>query len=210
MTKLVALTGNIGSGKSYVSSLFAEVGIPIFYSDTEAKKLYYEGDIKQALTARFGDTVYLDDGSLNKPYMASLIFGDKEAAQFIEGLLYPALNKNFIKWVENQDSRYIIYESAIIFEKHFETQFDYVIMVSADENTRLRRVMLRDSCDETSVRNRMKAQWSDECKAFLADFVIRHDFDDEDDYLRQRVAEINKEIIKLTTNGHQERIQERI
>jgi len=199
MTKLVALTGNIGSGKSYVSSLFAELGIPIFYSDTEAKKLYYEKGIKQALTEHFGDDVYLADGSLNKPFLASLIFGDKEAAQFIEGLLYPALNKNFMEWADSQETDYVIYESAIIFEKHFESRFDYVIMVSADESTRLRRVMLRDSCDETSVRNRMKTQWSNECKAMLADFVINHNLDDEDDYLKQQVQFIHNKLCTTKT-----------
>lgn len=197
MTRLVALTGNIGSGKSYVSSLFAELGVPVFYSDTEAKKLYYENSIRQALTAHFGDNVYLADGSLNKSLLASLIFGNKEEARFIEGLLYPALNKTFAEWANCQETDYVIYESAIIFEKHFESQFDYVIMVSADENTRLKRVMLRDSCDETSVRNRMKAQWSNECKAMLADFVIHHNNDDEDEYLKQQVRLIHNKLCTI-------------
>jgi len=200
MTKLVAITGNIGSGKSYVSSLFAELGVPVFYSDIEAKKLYYKDEIHQALTARFGECLYNADGTINKAFIASLIFGDGNAAAFIEGLLYPALNDYFMEWAKTQGSTYVLYESAIIFEKGMDTRFDAIIMVTASEETRLRRVMLRDACDEASVRARMSKQWGESYKISRSNYVIKHEFDDEDDYLHEQVARVNSLITGHNTN----------
>ena len=200
MTKLVALTGNIGSGKSYVSTLFAKIGVPVFYSDIEAKKMYYNEDIRIALTRHYGKNIYLDDGSLNKPFLSSLIFGNKEEANFIESLLYPALNSYFKQWAEEQDSEYVIYESAIIFEKHIDYLFDAIITVTASEATRLRRVMFRDTCNEESVRFRMRTQWSDEFKIDHSDYVIVHESDDEDEYLEQQVGKIHSQL--LSPNLH--------
>ena len=200
MTKLVALTGNIGSGKSYVSTLFAKIGVPVFYSDIEAKKMYYNEDIRQTLTERYGNDIYLDDGSLNKPLLSSLIFGDKEEASFIESLLYPALNSHFKQWAEEQDSEYVIYESAIVFEKHIDHLFDAIITVTASEATRLRRVMFRDTCNEESVRFRMRTQWSDEYKIDHSDYVIVHEYDDEDWYLEHQVEMIHLQLLSPSSN----------
>lgn len=199
MTKLVAITGNIGSGKSYVSSLFAELGTPVFYSDTEAKKMYYKDGIRQALTARFGEGFYNADGTINKAFIASLIFGDSNAAAFIEGMIYPALNDHFMEWAEAQGSDYVLYESAIIFEKGMDDRFDAIIMVTASEETRLRRVVLRDACDEASVRARMSKQWGDSYKISRSDYVIRHEYDDEDGYLREQVERVDR-LIKDKTH----------
>ena len=77
--KKIAITGNIGSGKSWVSQLFENIGIPVFYSDYEAKRLYYRIDIRTSMTLRFGEAVYLPDGQLNKPYLSSLFFSDDAA-----------------------------------------------------------------------------------------------------------------------------------
>lgn len=200
MTKLVAITGNIGSGKSYVSSLFAKLGVPVFYSDTEAKKMYYKEDIRQALVARFGDGLYNTDGTIDKAFVASLIFGDSNAAAFIEGLLYPALNDYFMEWAKAQGSAYVLYESAIIFEKGMDDRFNAIIMVTASEETRLRRVMLRDACDEASVRARMSKQWGDSYKISRSDYVIKHEYDNEDDYLYEQVTRVNGLITGQNTN----------
>ena len=189
--KKVGITGNIGSGKSWVCLLFESFGIPVFYSDDEAKRLYYRDDIRHAMTARFGDAVYLPDGQLNKPLLSQLIFNDATAMRDVELLLYPALNVYFDAWAEAQLAPYVLYESAIIFEKHLEHRFDAMVMVSASEVTRLRRVMSRDRCGEAEVRRRMVQQWPDDAKRALADFVIEHDADDEDEALMQRVRQVD-------------------
>ena len=189
--KKIAITGNIGSGKSWVSLLFESLGIPVFYSDDEAKRLYSRPDIREAMTLRFGTELYGPDGQLNKPYLSSLIFNDASAMADVERILYPALNAWFDDWAEGQDAPYVLYESAIIFEKHLEGRFDGVVMVTASEATRLRRVMLRDRCDEAAVRRRMALQWPDNLKCARADHVIVHDADDEDEALMCQVRAVD-------------------
>lgn len=190
--KKIGITGNIGCGKSWICALFEAKGIPVFYSDYEAKQLYCRDEIKAIMKARFGKEIYLPDGTLDKARLSKLIFNDEESRLFVEQTLYPALNQYYAEWAEQQKAPYVLYESAIIFEKHIEQLFDAVIMVSASENTRLRRVVTRDHCTPEDAYIRMKAQWSEDEKRRLADFIIYHENDDEDDFLRQQINEIDR------------------
>lgn len=191
----IAITGNIGSGKSWVSGLFEKrLNIPVFYSDFEAKRLYLFPKIKAAMKERFGQDVYFRNGRLNRKRLSELIFNDKEAMCDVENLLYPALNAYFAQWAENQNAPYVLYESAIILEKHLESLFDSVIMVTASEETRLRRVMFRDHCDEAAVRQRMSKQWPESEKVARADFVVYHDTDDDDETLWNQVLRVHEKL----------------
>ena len=189
--KKIGLTGNIGSGKSWICALFETRGIPVFYSDEEAKRLYLRDDIRQQMQARFGEEIYFPDGHLDKVAMARRIFANPTDRDFVEQTLYPALNRYFNEWAEQQDAPYVLYESALIFEKGIASLFDAVIMVTASEATRLRRVVQREHCSEEAVVSRMKAQWTEAEKISRADYVIYHEHDDEDDLLMQQIAVID-------------------
>lgn len=194
--KKFAITGNIGSGKSWVSGLFANrLHIPVFNSDLEAKRLYLRADIRAAMKERFGRDVYFRNGRLNRKRLSELVFNDAQAMRDIEKLLYPALNAYFLQWTESQDAPYVLYESAIILEKHLESLFDGVIMVTASEETRLRRVMLRDHCDEAAVRQRMAKQWLESEKLAHADYIIYHDADDDDETLWEQVLRVHQKLV---------------
>ena len=191
--KKIAITGNIGSGKSWVCELFKQrLGIPVYSSDIAAKQMYFQPDVRKKLANRFGDAFYLSVTELNRKYIADLIFSDEKAQYDLEGILYPALFVDFGKWMGKQNAPYVLFESALIFEKRLEKQFDAVVMVSASEETRLRRAMLRDHCDEATVRARMAKQWPEEGKRLLADFVIWHENDDEDEALMKQIMEVHK------------------
>lgn len=193
--KKFALTGNIGSGKSWVSGLFEKrLNIPVFYSDIEAKRLYLRADIRVAMKERFGRDVYFRNGRLDRKRLSELVFNDVQAMRDIEKLLYPALNAYFLQWAENQNAPYVLYESAIILEKHLESLFDGVIMVTASEETRLRRVMLRDHCDEAAVRQRMAKQWAENEKLAHANYIIFHDSDDDDEALLVQVLRVHEKL----------------
>ena len=173
--KKVGITGNIGSGKSYVCKIFESLGIPVFYSDDETKKLYLIPSVKELIINRFGAEVYFDDGTLNRKLLSYHLFKNDEAMKFIESVLYPALNKHFDEWCELQKSPYVLYESAILFEKNYLKYFDKIIFVSASEDIRLQRVMKRDDCTEENVRSRMRLQMNEETKISRADYVIYND-----------------------------------
>ena len=190
--KKVAITGNIGSGKSWVCELFKQrLGVPVYNSDFAAKQMYFHPDVRQKLVNRFGDSIYLSDTEIDRKYLADLIFHDETAQRDLEGILYPALFIDFGQWTEKQNASYVLFESALIFEKRLEKQFDAVIMVSASEQTRLRRAMLRDQCDEATVRARMAKQWPEEGKRLLADYVIWHENDDEDEALMEQILSLH-------------------
>ena len=191
----IAITGNIGSGKSYVSSLFKELDIPVFDSDREAKRLYDRPEIKRLMVNRFGSEIYHEDGTLDRGKMASKVFGDTCALGYVESVLYPALNAYFSEWAEQQESPYVLYESALIFEKHLEGMFDAVIVVAASEEVRIGRVMTRDRCTEDQVRARMALQLPQSEKLTKADYVIVHEADDEDEVLMEQIRRIHSELI---------------
>ena len=192
----VAITGNIGSGKSYVCSFFKQIGIPVFDSDLEAKRLYDLPEIKRCIINRFGEDMYLPEGSLDRKRLARVLFSDSCALGYVESILYPVLNARFDAWAQEQGAPYVLYESALIFEKHLEAMFDAVVVVSASEETRIRRVMSRDHCTEEQVRGRMAYQLPQGEKLTKADYVVVHEEDDEDDCLQEQVSRIHNDLLK--------------
>ena len=192
--KRIGISGNIGSGKSYVCKIFNQLGISTFHSDEETKKLYFLPDVKKEIIGRFGEEVYFADGSLNKKLLSYHLFQNLEALKFIEALLYPKLNQVFDEWCEQQPSEYVLFESAILFEKNFDKQFDKIIFVSAPESIRLQRAMERDKCDEENVRSRMRLQWDEETKISKSDYIINNDGAED---IMPQIVKINSEIQNL-------------
>ena len=173
--KKIGITGNIGSGKTYVCNAFQTIGIPVFYSDEETKSLYLLPEIKRIITNRFGDDAYLDNGLLNKSQLSKILFNNKAELTFVEGLLYPELNKRFQTWCEEQDYPYVLFESALIFEKEIGILFDKIILISAPEEIRKQRVIQRDNCSPKSFLSRARLQQNEELNIGRADFVITND-----------------------------------
>ena len=194
--KKVAITGNIGSGKSWVCELFKQrLNIPVYNSDDAAKQMYFHPEVREKLVNRFGDSIYLSDTEIDRRYLADLIFHDETAQRDLEGILYPALFVDFGQWMAKQEAPYVLFESALIFEKRLEKQFDAIVMVSASEQIRLRRAMERDHCDEVTVRARMAKQWPEEGKRLLADYVIWHENDDEDEALLKQIKRVHEAFV---------------
>ncbi|MCQ2322481.1 MAG: dephospho-CoA kinase [Bacteroidales bacterium] len=196
----VGITGNIGSGKSYICNIFESKGIPVFYSDKETKRLYLEPKIKQLIISRFGEDVYLKDGNLNKTKLSQILFGSQENLKFIEDTLYPALFKRFSEWCGKQSAPFVLFESAILFEKQLTGRFDRIIFISAPEDIRIQRVIARDKCTVEAVRSRMKLQWSDETKVPKADHVIVHDGNDD---IEKEVGNLIAVLSRTRQNPHE-------
>ena len=190
--KKVAITGNIGSGKSWVCELWKQrFGIPVYSSDDAAKRMYFLPEVRQQIRERFGDGFYVSENELNRKYISELVFSDETAQRDLEGILYPALFIDFDQWTARQNAPYVLFESALVFEKRLERRFDAVVMVSASEATRLRRAMTRDRCEEGAVRARMAKQWPEEGKRLLSDYVIWHENDDEDEALKEQIQRLH-------------------
>ncbi|ATA75756.1 dephospho-CoA kinase [Capnocytophaga sp. H2931] len=169
---VVGLTGGIGSGKTTITRMFQDLGIPVYISDIEAQKVI-ETDpvIKRRIIEEFGELAYID-GKYNRRYIADIVFNDKHKLQNLNNIVHPALALHFQRWKDMQKSLYIIKEAAILFESGAYKQCDYIITVTAPEQERIRRVVERDQVTEKLVRERMRNQWTDEERIKLSDEVV--------------------------------------
>lgn len=172
----VAITGGIGSGKSYVSNLLKQRGIPVYNTDAEAKRLMLSDEaIRRGLIALLGTEVYAD-GVLNKPLLASYLFADAGNAARINAIVHPRVKEDFYRWLgEHRDCEIAGLESAILFEAGFEDTVDVIVMVYAPEALRIERAMKRDHATEEQIRARMSAQMDDEEKCRRSHFVVTND-----------------------------------
>ena len=170
------VTGGIGSGKSYVLRLLTERGIPVYDSDSEAKRLLLvDAGIREGLTGLLGHDVYLPDGELNKPLISAYLFASVQNAERINAIVHPRVKASFNRWASEQKAPIVALESAILFESGFEDVVDFVVTVCAPIEVRMHRVQERDGATEAQVRKRMAAQMDDEEKCKRSDFVILND-----------------------------------
>ncbi|MDR0511290.1 MAG: dephospho-CoA kinase [Rikenellaceae bacterium] len=157
----VGITGGIGSGKSVICRLFSMLGVPVYDSDARAKELINsDSQLMAAITAVFGPQSYLATG-LNREYVARRVFGNQAMLARLNGLVHPAVFKDFEAWAQRQQAPYVIIESAILFESGLTSRLDRTVLVDAPREVRMERAMLRDGVDRESVERRMEAQGAD-------------------------------------------------
>ncbi len=170
----IGLTGGIGSGKSTIARIFNLLGIPIYDSDTEAKKLYTTDKILKDLVVKsFGSKAYRNNGEINKKFLRDHVFTDSAKLNLLNRLVHPRVKINFENWLtKNSGVPVIIKEAAILFESGASKQVDKIIVVTAPDELRIKRVTDRDKIDREAVLLRMKNQWPQHELINHADFVI--------------------------------------
>lgn len=171
----IGITGGIGSGKSVVSSLLVQAGIPVYVADDEGRTLSDTSPvIRKKMITLFGDSVYEGD-KLDRKRLASLIFSDEELLKQVNHIIHPVIRKDFLKWTAGQKVKRCAMESAILYESGLDKDMDVVLMVYAPVELRLNRAMLRDGATEADIMKRMNRQMPDEFKRNQADFIIIND-----------------------------------
>ncbi len=171
---MIGLTGGIGSGKSTVAGMFEELGVPVYYSDDEAKKLMSGSKrLRKNIIELFGEKSYGPDG-LNREYLASIVFNDKDSLQALNALVHPEVEKHFQQWLMRQKSPYVVQENPLLFEKNRQEEYDAVITVAAPDELRVKRVMTRDGSTRGQVEARMRNQMDQEYKVRHATYVIEN------------------------------------
>ncbi len=174
--KKIGITGGIGSGKTTVCRIFEALGIPVYYADVRAKQLMVEDKkLIQNIISTFGEESYID-GILNRSHLANLVFRDKKLLEKLNGIVHPALGRDYEQWRDQQrDVPYTLEEAAILFEMSGHKRMDKVIVVSAPLEIRIKRVMERDGVEKQSVLDRVSKQMPQEEKVKLADFIVLND-----------------------------------
>ena len=173
MTKIIGLTGGIGSGKSTVANYIASKGIPVYIADEEAKKIMEREDVKQKIQNLFSESVLNPDNSLNRKKIAEFVFNNPEKLKELNVIVHPEVQLHFKNWVkEHKDFPYIIKEVAILFETGGNKQCDKVILITAPEELRIERAMKRDNVTKKDILVRINNQLPESKKKELSDFII--------------------------------------
>ncbi|MGK0420622.1 MAG: dephospho-CoA kinase [Polaribacter sp.] len=191
---IVGLTGGIGSGKTTVAKLFQNFDtVAVYIADVEAKKIMNSSNvIRTKIIAAFGKSTYKEN-QLNRSYLASIVFNNKEKLHILNKIVHPEVKNNFQKFVQlHKKKTYVIYESAILFESKSQQQFNFVISVFLTLEERVKRVVKRDHSSKQEVLDRIEHQWKEDKKLLLSNYLI-------DNYSLQETEASVKEIHSILT-----------
>ncbi len=163
MKHIVAITGGIGSGKSTVAEQFASFGIPVYNSDHAAKRLMRDSEVlKNQIIGLLGSQSYHADGSLDRKYLSTQIFSNKDKRDALNSLVHPAVRLDFDLWVASYEADasvpFLLYESALVFENQMQDLFFAVILVIAPLENRISRIQKRDGRAREEILNIINAQ----------------------------------------------------
>ena len=174
MTKIVGLTGGIGSGKTTIAKHIKSMGIPVYIADDAAKKILLLPETLNTLKLVFGNVIF-DDELLNKDKLSKIVFNNPEMLKQLNQIVHPAVKKDFDKWLllhENQPL--VVKEAAILFESGSYKDCDVIITIVAPVEERIQRVVERDHTVSDAVLSRINNQWSDEMRIEKSDYVIEN------------------------------------
>lgn len=171
--KIIGITGGIGSGKSTVSKFIEEAGFPVYYSDVRAKTIVNDdAELQQKIKELLGENSYDENGFYNRRYVGEIIFKDDQLRLQLNALIHPAVKINFENWISEQKIPFIFKETALLFELKLNESCYKSILVTADDNIRIKRVMDRDGKTYREVEAVMNKQMPEKDKIKIADFVI--------------------------------------
>jgi dephospho-CoA kinase len=177
MSFKVGITGGIGAGKSLICKLFSLLGIPIYYADDRAKSLL-ESDklLKEEIKKAFGETIFTNEGNLDRKALASIVFKDFVKLDILNKLVHPVVARDYEAWEkQNSESFYTIREAAIMFESNTYKDLDKIILVDAPLELRIERIQIRDNRPIDEIKAIVERQWTSEQKQKLSHYIINND-----------------------------------
>lgn len=174
MTKIIGLTGGIGSGKTSIAKYFEQKGVPVYIADERAKTISSKPEVVKKIVSTFGNLILDSNKSISKEKLSNLVFKDKSKLKLLNSIIHPEVKKDFLEWVKIQNKPFVIKEAAILFESGSYKDCDIIITITAPIEERIKRVMLRDNISREKVLDRISNQWSDEERLKKSDFVIEN------------------------------------
>lgn len=198
--KVVGITGGIGSGKSVVSMVFRQLGIPVYDSDAEAKLLYDKfPELRDAVRKQIAEEAFDSNGKLDRKKLAEIVFQFPEKLEILNQLVHPLVKMDFQNWVQKHpEAAYVVKEAAILFESGAYSDCDKVITVVAPRELRIQRVRERDRKTKSEIEAIMDRQSNDEEKIKRSDFVIQND---EKELILPQVLAIHESLSKEEKPG---------
>lgn len=196
MTKIIGLTGGIASGKSTVSALLRQAGIPVIDADQVARQVQRPGSVAlDKLAAAFGPAIIAPDGSLNRQQLGQRVFDDPAARQELDRIVQPLIKDTIWQAVDNfrrQGVANVVLDVPLLFEAGYDTDCDLVVVVRVSPATELRRLMARNGYSRAAAQARIAAQLPLSVKVAKADVVIDNDGSREE--TRRQVAQLVEDL----------------
>lgn len=191
--KIIGLTGGIGSGKTTVAKFIEEMGFPVYYSDDRAKEIVNDDEVlKNNIKELLGEEAYDENGFYNKKYVSEIVFNNDETRLQLNALIHPAVKIDFENWVNKQHAEFIFKETALLFELKLNESCYKSVLVTADDNIRIKRVMDRDQKTYREIEAIIDKQMPEKDKIKRADFVIYNN-----DGIDELKAATEKMMVKL-------------
>ena len=194
---IIGIAGGIGSGKSFVASLFGELGCMVITSDDQAAAAYRDDEVKRTLRRWWGDAVLKPSGEVDKFFIASKVFNDESERRRLEGLIHPRVHemrqREMAKAASDPSVRAFIWDTPLLFETSLNDQCDAVVFVDAPLPLRLQRVSQKRAWDEAELLRREKSQHPLDRKREISDYVVSNTADA--DFARGQVQDVLSRIL---------------
>lgn len=193
--RIIGLTGGIASGKTTVAQFIENMGFPVYYSDTRAKALVNENpQLKMEIQTLLGQDAYTPQGEYNRPKVSELIFENEDLLRKLNAIIHPAVKKDFEQWTTLQTSPILFKETALLFELGLDKDCYKSLLVTAEDNLRMKRVMDRDGKTYRQVEKIIEKQMPEKDKIKRADYILLNNEGLEE--LEHQTVEIIKQICK--------------
>ena len=193
MTYVVGLTGGIGSGKSTIAELFAELGVPVIDADLVARQVVEKGSpLLAGIAAHFGPEILLEDGALNRAALREKVFNHESEKQWLNQLLHPAIRHEMLRQLAAQRMPYCIFMVPLLIENKLTALCQRVLVVDVSEQTQLTRASQRDNNQLALIKNIMQSQVSRSERLQHADDVINNDAD-----LSKSLPQLKQKVLDL-------------
>ena len=193
---VIGLTGGIGSGKTTVANMFAELGVDIIDTDVIARELVEPGSptLKQ-IVDHFGDDILKKDGQLNRQRLADITFKNKLERKTLEAILHPVIRKNMLDRLNTVKAPYCVAVIPLLFETNQIELVDRILVIDCKQEDQLQRVKKRDQRDQEQILSIINSQASRDTRLNAADDTIENSGDING--LHEKVAELHKKYLKL-------------
>ncbi len=154
----IGITGGIGSGKSIIAHILHTMQYPVYDTDSHAKQLMNTPTLKLQLHQQWGNTIFNNDGSLNRQQLAAIVFNNPTQLTTLNNIVHPAVRHDYAQWVTQQQSHIVFVESAILQQANMVDNLHHIWIVEADRETRIERVIKRNNCTRQEVEARIASQ----------------------------------------------------
>ena len=188
---VLGLTGNIGCGKSSVSTIFMENNIKVVDADIVARQIFDDKNLLNEVFSTFGESIKNQDGSLNRRALGNIVFNDDEKLILLNNLTHPKIKQKILSKVEeykNQGEKIVVIDAALLIEDDYIPYIQKLILITCRKEIQINRIIARDNCTKEEAISRINSQMSQEEKVKFADYIIDNSNSFEE--LQKKVLEL--------------------